>query len=119
VAGFRSWLGEFELAEAAAREAVTVAREVHDDDALALALSMVSQTMIERGSLREARPFLEEAIEIRSRVENEVHLISVLANAGVLAGRLGDLEEAGARHREAWSATAGRKSASSVCRGSA
>jgi tetratricopeptide (TPR) repeat protein len=77
------------------REALTIARELGDESEVANLLAMLARDAVEQGSTEEARRLFDEARSLMEAMDTSTRAGMVaLANVGIVAAQLGDLEEA-------------------------
>jgi tetratricopeptide (TPR) repeat protein len=120
LAQIRYWMGRFHFMANAPREAIgyyrqvlEVARELDDEELLAVPSGVIGRALVSQGKFAEALPLLEQAIEPLERLGNVVEWVSAqgflgvaLAGAGRHAEGLAAGERAMRRARETGSPTA-------------
>lgn len=88
------WLGEDESARARHHEAAMTARQIHDGNILALALTGLARVALRTGDLEQARALCQEALAASQGVVDATGRATALHVLGVAAQMAGDLDDA-------------------------
>jgi len=86
--------GDFDQAEELLTEAVSIRRELGDDDGVASALRHLGALRYDKGDLAGSRALTEESLEIRRKLGNKLGVAQALNNLGAIAQLEEDHERA-------------------------
>jgi non-specific serine/threonine protein kinase len=86
--------GQFDRAQTLLEEAISIRRELGDDDGVASALRHLGALYYDKGDVETARELTEQSLDIRRRLGNTLGVAQALNNLGVMAQIEGDHERA-------------------------